>query len=346
MKSILYWGLVLILAGALFAVFILYYNVEQVAWKSDYLLSSLDKQWLLSGDQHLFDITQRSIDLGSVIGLKKGRNEWQAIGRGGSFLQPRFANLDTNRCVKDDEYVIGVVNGSTATAYPFKVLVKHKIINDNSQDPTVCVYFGAASRTFAAYARGTQGDADVLACTGFMYNRVDLPYDAGTESLFLPLTGRFVAGRRIGERFKRLPCAVVTLARWRALYPKSRIMTVSTGVPSMKYPRADIPGGRGLSEGTITGPKGRKYAAKGAVLLLEAEGNSLLVSFDAARTDAKRDIAVSLEGRQVVVHFDEGYTSAWVTDASGNLVPSVRTVLDSAVKIFPDIDIAEGSGGD
>ncbi len=346
MKTFFYWSLVIILAGGFFTVCVLYYNVDQVAWEPDYLLSSLAQQWLLSGDQHLFDITERSIDLAGVTGIKEGRAKWPAIGMDGSFLQPRFVDIDSNRCVEDDEYVVGVVNGSVATAYPFKVLVKHQVINDNSQAPTVCVYFSAASRTFAAYARGSQGGADALACTGFRYNRVDLPYDVGTESIFLPLTGQFVAGKRLGERLERLPCAVVTLARWKSLYPKSRVMTVSTGVASMVYPRVDIPRGPALSKVTITGPNGTKYAAKGAALLLDVDGDSLLVSFEAAKADAKRDIAVSLAGRQLIVHFDEGYTSAWVTDASGNLLPSIRTTLESAVKTFPDIEIAGQGSGD
>jgi hypothetical protein len=173
-----------------------------------------------------------------------------------------------------------------------------------------------------------------------LYKNVDLLYDHATESLFLPLTGTFVSGSRLGSSLRILPSAVVTLGQWRKLYPATRVMTDNTGMKTTRYPKRDI-----LSE-----PLSFKTAFKAAldaslpdsapVVAIWQGWDGVLVPL-AAAAGGKREAGVTLDGRAYTVHFTDGTGGAYVTDESGELTGSVRSVYRICASIRRGSKVAE-----
>jgi len=303
-------------------------------------LFSKDKQWILSGENQLFDITERAFDLQGLIVYKEGLERWIPLGGPQSKFTPNFVGPEVKTSISDDEYVIGVLAGTTATAYPLRVVAHHQVVNDGTQEQPVMVYFGNGSHTAAAFAVEEKGKNGSFGCTGFLYKNVDLLYDCATESLFMPLTGTFVSGSRLGNRLRILPSAVVTLGQWRKLYPATRVMTGNTGIKATRYPRRDI-----LSEALSfktafkAAPEAEMPDAA-AVIAIWQGWDGVLVPL-AAAAGGRREASVTLDGKAYTVHFTDGKWGAYVTDERGELTSSVRSAYRICASIQPGSKVAE-----
>ena len=235
MKVLLYWSLVAVLVAALVVVSAIHFGEEE-PYKPSSFLRSLDRQWVLSGDGHLFDITERAFNATALNGFKEGRRKWIPVGGAMVMYRPHFVKASSNSTIRDDEFVLGVVNGEVATAYPLRILAVHQVVNDTTQSPQVLGIFGRESLTASAFAATSQGEDLDFWPTGLLWRGGELLGDLSTESLLAAVSGRFVSGKLIGRRLEGLPSAVVTLAGWLALYPDSRIMTTNTGDKPREYP--------------------------------------------------------------------------------------------------------------
>jgi len=324
MKKVCYFTGVFVLAAAAVTFAVLYFNVETPAQEN--FLHSHHGQWLMSGDRHLFDVTERAFEALGVFGFPEGTGRWAPVGgKQKSLFYPTVVAGSQAMGIAPDEYVIGVVSGGTATAYPLRVVSFHQIVNDDTQAPVVVVYFGNHSHTAAAFSGGPSKDATFLASTGCLYKNVDLLFDHATESLFLPLAGTFVAGQRLGERLPVLPSAVMPFAEWMKLYPQSRVMTLNTGLKSVKYPRKDI----------LAKPPAYKVRLKSEAhppcrstepVLATSDGwYTTYVPLSAAARAAMRDVTFVAQGRSYTAHFTADFKAGWITDSSGALAPSLRS---------------------
>jgi hypothetical protein len=290
--------------------------------------------------RHLFDITDRAFDLAGIVGYADGMDKWAPIGGPKTAFSPNFTAASRTTTVSDSEYVIGVVNGGLATAYPLRVLAAHQVVNDASQNPPVLVYYGTMSHTASAFAAVAAGAGVSFACTGYLYGNVDLLFAYGEEDCFAPLPGFFATGKRAGQRLEALPCGVMPLGQWRKLYPESRLMTENTGVPSQRYPREDVLA-RPVSVKVRATAASATYADDAPVLIICDVWDSLVVPFPAAKAAGKTDFRVTFRDRQLTVHFLDDWKAAYATDASGALAPSARSVWQVYWGMFPEGKVAE-----
>lgn len=336
MKNIILLTMVVILASAATVFAILYFTTADPE-ESTRIYFSRDRQWLHTGESRLFDITERTFDAIGLFGFREGVKKWAPLGAPRTGLVPTFIPAAISPTMKDDEYVLGVLAGAAATAYPLKVMASHQVVNDDSLDTGVLVYFGANSRTAAAFARPKER---YFGSTGYLYKNVDILFDTQTESLFSPLEAMFVSGPLLGEKPSLLPSAVMTLGRWRALYPETRLMTENTGAKSATYTRKPV-----LDE-----PLGLKtrlkldnmasYDAVSPVLVLYDGWDRLVIPI--ASADARGgDFPVEFAGRRYVVHTEADGKGAWVKDAAGALVPTVRAVWMTAIGTLYTPEVAE-----
>jgi len=324
-KTFLYWSLVAVLGAGLFVVSVLYYNVE--TWQPQNFLTSLGKQWILSGDQRLFDVTERAFNLAGLDGFREGCGKWAPVGVPGTPLRPHFVTAEANTTIGEDELVVGVLNGGVASAYPLRVLAVHQVVNDRTQETPVLVYFGTTSHTAAAYrSPGENGPAN-FAASGFLYRQSDLLFDVETESLFHPIIGMFVAGERLGERARLLPSAVVALRDWLDLFPESRIMTTNTGQAARVYREYDLaaePPAVGTIRRAFEGHLRRGRHTD--VIALHHGWDSVSSALPAPGEWAPRQYGIEFQGAKYTVNLAEQYGSAYVIGPSGELAPSIRSV--------------------
>ena len=331
MKKVLCAGVIFVMAAAAAVFAVLYFNkAAEVA--TGHLFIGAGKQWILAGDTQLFDITERAFNRFDLFGYPDGPETWMPVGAAGSPFKPHFASIGKTATMTDAEYVIGVVDNGVATAYPLKIVAQHQIVNDASQDAPLLVYFGNISRTAAAFRAVDGGETLVFASTGYLYRNVDLLYDLSRESLFLPATGMFVAGDRLGRTLEIVPSAVVPLGTWRKLYPQSRLMTENTDVASQKYPRMDALYAPLQLKYTARQSDDRRAAQTPVVVVMQGE-NTLAIPLEDASPAGP--VPTTLGGRNLEVHFAEDGKAAWVTDAAGQIVPSIRTVWQVYSTVMP-----------
>jgi hypothetical protein len=337
-KAIL-WALVFVLAAASATLGILYSRQLHDETAAG-IFSSADKTWMLSG-HHLFDITDRSFDVVGLAGYSGGMDKWTPIGGPNSPYSPNFVPASHTSTITDAEYVLGVVNGGVATAYPLKVLAAHQVVNDASQTPRVLVYYGTVAHTAAAYAAPLDGKPLDFACSGYLYGNIDLLFAYGDEDCFMPLQGVFATGRSAGQDLERLPSAVLPLGAWRKLYPQSRLMTENTGIGSKLYPREDVLAKPVKLVSVTSAAPPARYADDAPVLILGDASTSVAVPFPAAKVAGRTDLPVTVGDKQFTVHFLDDWKAAYATDPSGALAPSARSIWHIYWGMFPAGKAAE-----
>lgn len=340
MKRILYLS-ALPVFGGLAVLFALLYLFGGGDSQRNQVFVSRDRQWILSGKQHLFDATERTFGLDGLFGFAEGIDKWPPAGGPRSGYKPLFVGPDVKTAISDDEFVIGVVNGHVATAYPLRVAAFHQVIIDESQERPVTVYFGNCSRTAAAYSSYSDGRPTYLQCTGFLYRNADLLFDYQTESIFQPVTGMFAAGQRLGQRLRLLPSAVMPLGQWKAIRPDTRVMIEKTGIMGMTYPRVDVLSGPLKFKTAHVRLPGAPFRETEPVVALFDGWDCVYVPFAAGKRTGRAEAAFSLNGKLYTVHFTPDYGSAWITDESGALVPQIRSVCAVVMSISPGFTPAD-----
>jgi hypothetical protein len=331
-KTFLYWSLVGLLVAALFVVSILYYNVEEL-WSPRNVAVSRDNVYIITGDHHLFQVTHRAFNISDLDGYSKGAAKWTPVGGDWGPFDAHFVSAADNTTILDNECVIGVVSGDTATAYPIRILATHQVINDTSGERPVLVYFSDFNHTAAAFAAEAEDKTALsFASSGFLVRKENLLFDRSTESLFLPTTGTFVAGKRLGERLEILPSGVMTLQEWLALYPQSRIMSTNTAVVAAVYDLYDLAAKPEAAKTAAPDKTAGDLSARRAIVVSDG-WRTLVAALPSPDAWQKGEKSLSLSGKPITLHLGENVLSAYVTDESGKLVGSLRSMAGISLSL-------------
>ncbi len=116
-------------------------------------------------------------------------------------------------------FVLGLVDGGTAKAWPFDKLVATPVVNDQHADVPLVVLFDSASKTALAFDRRI---ADRTLTFGTRDGKV---MDRETKSSWNGLTGTATTGPLAGTSLKPLPAIVSFTVAWKAFHPSSVIFT-------------------------------------------------------------------------------------------------------------------------
>ncbi len=122
------------------------------------------------------------------------------------------------------EWVIGVVVGKTALAYPINVLNFHEIVADEAEGIPFLVCWCPLCRTGTVHSRALDGETLDFGHSGLLYRSAFLLYDRETRSLWHNATGRALTGKMRGRRLAPIPCRFVTWEVWRKSRPDTRVL--------------------------------------------------------------------------------------------------------------------------
>ncbi len=126
------------------------------------------------------------------------------------------------------DWVLGLTLNGESRAYPLRVLNWHEIVNDTLGGVPVAVTFNPLSFTAATFLRRIGEREPVFGVSGLLYNSTLVMYDrredGADESLWLPLTGRAVAGPAVGTELKQVPCSLATWSNWVERYPETTVI--------------------------------------------------------------------------------------------------------------------------
>ncbi len=128
-----------------------------------------------------------------------------------------------DRRIYPKEFVLGLVIGGKAKAYPFSVLSRRPVINDQFEKVPLLVAFDKESATGMVFIRRVKGKVSSFKKTDVKGQEGLFLADDSTGSVWNGLTGRGVRGRLKAEKLKALPLTRSFWFGWVDHYPKTKI---------------------------------------------------------------------------------------------------------------------------
>jgi hypothetical protein len=136
---------------------------------------------------------------------------------------------------RDDDWVVGVLIGEEARAYPIRLLVWHELVNDTLGGRPLLVSYcplcGSALVFDRRVAPRGGGDAHLLdfGVSGLLYQSDLLMFDRQTESLWSQIGAHAISGPLRDARLKLVHSRLEPWSKWRERHPKTTILSSRTG---------------------------------------------------------------------------------------------------------------------
>jgi hypothetical protein len=133
--------------------------------------------------------------------------------------------------LKDGHRVFGVVVDGEARAYPQRILGWHELARDRLGGIELTIVYCTLCGTVVPYDSTAGGRLHVLGTSGLLYRSNKLMYDRDTMSLWSTAEGRPVAGPLVGAGLElaTYPVVTTTWGEWRALHPRTTVLSRDTG---------------------------------------------------------------------------------------------------------------------
>ncbi|GJG85090.1 hypothetical protein tb265_02710 [Gemmatimonadetes bacterium T265] len=141
------------------------------------------------------------------------------------FLQPRAVRMApaAGNGVDPRRLVVGVEVNGEARAYPLQFIGYHHQVRDTVGGTPVLVTYCTVCRTGRVYRPEVGGRGETFRLVGMDHFNAMLE-DRTTGSWWRQANGEAIVGPRKGTRLAEVPSRQVTLARWLAMHPDSRVM--------------------------------------------------------------------------------------------------------------------------
>lgn len=274
-----------------------------------------------------FDLSQSSIPRDDIQRGGPPRDGIPAL------TDPATVEAHEATFLKAEDRVLGVTRGGEARAYPIAILNWHEVVNDRLGDVSIAVTYCPLCLTGMVFEAEQHGARTVFGVSGLLYNSDVLLYDRQTESLWSQLRMEAVTGARLGERLIWLPVQHTTWAAWRAAHPETDVLSLETGY-QRDYTRD--PYASYATSPAVMFPVGHQDArlapkawVLGGLLNGEAKAYPLARLTDGAIQDV-------LGGQPVQVHYNESARSAWMTNPTGQQLPTVQAYWFAWVAFYPE----------
>jgi hypothetical protein len=281
-----------------------------------------------------FDLTDLSVSAADIFHGGPPRDGIPAID------SPKFIAADNAEFMSADDKILGVVMGDTARAYPVRILTWHEVVNDQIGDQAFAVTYCPLCGSGTAFAAELDGQNLNFGVSGLIFDNNLLLFDRNTESLWTQLSGEAISGELKGQRLSRLPVAHTTWSDWQQRYPETQILSTETGhardytdnpyelyeqVGMINFPRRHIDDGQ--------------YTAHERVLGIEIDGVSKAYPYEELKRHGEKQFSDSINGKDVVIHWNEKAPAARVTDAAGKALPATYSYWFSWFSFYPQTQI-------
>lgn len=147
--------------------------------------------------------------------------------------RPKFIDASRATWMTAEEQVFGVVINGEARAYPERILAWHEMANDRVSGRAVSLSYCTLCGAAILYdGEASDGRTYTFGSSGFLYRSNKLMYDRETGTLWSQLTGEPVLGPLVAKKLaplRVLPLTVTTWREWRAMHPRTRLLSLETG---------------------------------------------------------------------------------------------------------------------
>ena len=127
--------------------------------------------------------------------------------------------------------VIAVSSGVEARAYPLGIMLWHEVVDDVLGTVPIAITYAPLANAAIVYDRRPNGGgyagAPELRVSGKLYRSDLVLYDrrpGGSETLWIQMEGRAVAGPGAGATLTAIPSQIVSLASFRAAFPNGVVL--------------------------------------------------------------------------------------------------------------------------
>ena len=202
--------------------------------------------------------------------------------------------------LNDNDLVVGVVYNGVAKAYPHRILDWHEIVNDDLSGFNYALTYCPLTGTGIAWNRDINGSTTTFGVSGKLYNTNLMPYDRATDSYWSQIRLDCVNGEIINTEIETLPVIETTWATWKAAYPNSLVMNLSTGFSRNygNYPYGDYRTNHSNIIFPVT-PMDDRLPAKERTLLVITENIQRVYSIELFGDG--RVIEDNIDGKDIVV---------------------------------------------
>ena len=186
---------------------------------------------------------------------------------------PEFVPAEDAQHMRGDDYVVGLVVGGKARAYPLWITDNYHVINDVLQGVPIVFTTCERCQSGAAYLAERDGQRVKFAACGMSNASLVMTDRVADASIWLHYEGACIAGSRVGEFLTQVPTFHTTWNSWREWHPRSDAMLA----PVDRHHR-DARHGHAREEyfsrpgmdrplvGTISGPPNEEYPEHEIVL--------------------------------------------------------------------------------
>ena len=171
--------------------------------------------WKLSW--RVTDFSKKSIEFGEIISGGPPKDGIPSIDKPSCVPQAKYKDA------AETEPVITFVHKGDARAYPLRVLMWHKIVNDTVGGIHVSVTYCPLCNSAIVFDRRLGDRILDFGTTGKLRKSDMVMYDRQTESWWQQFTGTGTVGEMNGKMLTMLPARVESLAKFRARYPDGKM---------------------------------------------------------------------------------------------------------------------------
>ena len=257
-----------------------------------------------------------------------------------SIDEPKYLLVNDVDYLEDDEIGLGLSYKGVERFYPYKILVRHELVNDFVAGDALLVSYCPLCGTGIIFDRTVAGEVEEFGVSGFLWQSNVLMYNrsakSSDESLWSQVLGESVRGTHTGEKMTIIRSDTVTYGKWRVAHPNTQVLSEDTGIYN-SYERD--PYGSYYTDSGIMFPTSNtddRLHTKEYVLGIEINGVYKAYVADSIVLGETKDI---VNGEEIIVNRSTG--DEIVFTFNGQIVDTVGAFWFSWVAVHPETELFE-----
>ena len=131
--------------------------------------------------------------------------------------------------LRENDLIIGIVEGDEARAYPHAILDWHEIINDGAGGKKFAITYCPLTGTGIAFDRVIGNTETSFGVSGLLYENNLVPYDRATNSNWSQMLMECVNGQLIRSRVRVYQLIETSWSTWKRMFPGTLVVSTNTG---------------------------------------------------------------------------------------------------------------------
>jgi len=149
-----------------------------------------------------------------------------------SLDDPKFQTIkEANQWLTDDEFGLGVNYNNLAKFYPYKILLRHEVVNDFFANKPALITYCPLCVSGIAFERNVNDETLEFGVSGKLYNSNLVMYDRKTNSYWSQYLGKSIVGEFTGKQLKLIPSDTMTYGDWKKINSGTLVLSIDTGFP-------------------------------------------------------------------------------------------------------------------